>query len=139
MRRVAVTGAALVALVASGCGGQGVVAPTPETVLGTVPQAAAVGKGDPAAGKQLYESNGCGGCHTFKPAASTGKVGPDLDKLAQYAQQANHGTLADFTKESITDPNAYVQSGYPANTMPGFTSLTAQQLADLVAFLTQGH
>ena len=27
-------------------------------------------------GKQVFESAGCGACHTFAPAAATGKVGP---------------------------------------------------------------
>ena len=125
------------ALVATGCGSQGVVAPTPETVVGTVPQAAAVGKGDPAAGKQLYESNGCAGCHTFKPAASTGKVGPDLDNLAADAQKANQGTLDQYVAESIKNPGAYVVPGFPAGVMPSFSSLSDKQVADLVAFLTQ--
>jgi len=114
-----------------------VVAPTPETVVGTVPQAAAVGKGDPAAGKQLYESNGCAGCHTFKPAASTGKVGPDLDNLAADAQKANQGTLDQYVAESIKNPGAYVVPGFPAGVMPSFSSLSDKQVADLVAFLTQ--
>src|SRR5438105_15705043 len=101
MRRVAVTGAVLVALVAAGCGRKGVVAPTPQTVVGSLPTATGVAKGDAAAGKQLYTSNGCGGCHTFKPAGSAGKVGPDLDKLAADATKANKGSLAEYAAESI--------------------------------------
>src|SRR5881227_1746396 len=136
MRRLAIVGA-LVALVAAGCGSKGVVAPAPETVVGSLPQATPVAKGDPAAGKQVYASNGCAGCHTFKPAGSTGKVGPDLDKLAADAQKANHGALAAYTAESIKDPGAYVVPGYPNGVMPTFASLREQKIADLVAFLTQ--
>jgi len=45
--------------------------------------------------------------------------------------------LACVVSKSITDPGAYVQPGYPNGVMPSsYTSLTAQQLADLVAFLT---
>jgi len=40
------------------------------------------GKGDPVAGKSLWTSSGCGGCHTFKAAASSGTQGPDLDAVA---------------------------------------------------------
>jgi cytochrome c oxidase subunit 2 len=138
MRRVAVTGVALVALVAAGCGSEGVVAPTPQTVVGTLPQAAPTPtKGDPAAGKQLFQSNGCGGCHTFGPAGSTGKVGPDLDHLAADAAKANQGSLEEYTAKSITDPGAYVVPGFPNGVMPTFSSLSPQQVADLVAFLTQ--
>ena len=34
-----------------------------------------------AAGKQVFASAGCGGCHTLKDAGSTGNVGPNLDQL----------------------------------------------------------
>jgi cytochrome c553 len=38
-------------------------------------------KGDPAAGKQVFASAGCTGCHTLKAAHATGTVGPNLDQL----------------------------------------------------------
>ena len=136
MRRLAFAGA-LIALVAAGCGSKGVVKPLPDTVVGTLAQATPVAKGDPAAGKTLYASNGCAGCHTFKPAASTGKVGPDLDNLAADAQKANQGSLEQYTAESIKNPGAYVVPGFQNGVMPAFTSLSDKQLADLVAFLTQ--
>jgi mono/diheme cytochrome c family protein len=136
MRRLVFAGA-IVALVAAGCGSEGVVGPTAQTVVGSLPQAAPVAKGDPAAGKQLYAANGCAGCHTFKPAGSTGKVGPDLDKLAADAAKANRGTLAQYTAESIKNPGAYVVPGFPNGVMPVFSSLSDKQVADLVAFLTK--
>ena len=90
-----------------------------------------------AAGKQLFASNGCGGCHTYQPAGSNGKTGPDLDKLPQYAKQANQGPLDQFVETSIVNPSSYIQSGYP-NVMPtSYGNLPQKQLADLVAFLTQ--
>ena len=124
-------------LALAGCGGGKVVGPFPKTVIGTVPKAPAVAKGDPAKGKALFASSGCGGCHTFKPAGTNGKVGPDLDKLAADAQKANQGTLEEYTATSIKNPGGYVVPGFPNGVMPGFTQLTNQQLADLVAFLTQ--
>jgi mono/diheme cytochrome c family protein len=136
MRRLVVAGA-LIVLVAAGCGSKGVIKPLPDTVVGSLPQAAPVAKGNPAAGKQVYASNGCAGCHTFKPAGSTGKVGPDLDNLAADATKANQGSLEQYTAESIKNPGAYVVPGYPNGVMPAFTSLSDTQLADLVAFLTQ--
>jgi len=136
MRRLAFAGA-LIALVAAGCGSKGVVKPLPDTVVGTLAQVTPVAKGDPAAGKTLYASNGCAGCHTFKPAGSTGKVGPDLDNLAADAQKANQGSLEQYTTESIKNPGAYVVPGFQNGVMPAFTSLSDKQLADLVAFLTQ--
>ncbi len=38
-------------------------------------------KGDPIAGKKLFASSGCNGCHTFKAAGSSGTQGPDLDSV----------------------------------------------------------
>jgi cytochrome c oxidase subunit 2 len=46
------------------------------------------GGGGAAAGKAVFANNGCGACHTLQAAKSTGKVGPDLDKLPGYAQKA---------------------------------------------------
>ena len=92
-----------------------------------------------APGKAVFSSQGCGACHTYTPAGpeAVGKIGPDLDKLAQYAQKANQGTVKQFAAMSITDPGAYVESGYQ-NVMPtSFANLPKKQLADLVAFLTQ--
>jgi mono/diheme cytochrome c family protein len=125
---------AALALALAGCGGGKVVSPVPVTVIGTVAQ----GPTGAAAGKALYDSNGCGGCHTFKPAASTGKVGPDLDNLAADAKKANHGSLEQYTLESIEDPNAYIVAGFPKGVMPAFKGkLTDSQINELVTFLTK--
>ena len=130
------------AALAAGCSdsrpGGKIVTPTPTKVVGKVPNPNAnIPKGDPTAGKALFASSGCGACHTFTPAAATGKVGPDLDKLAQYATTANRGTLDAFTRESITAPAAYTEKGYASGVMPAFTTLTPKQLSDLVAFLAK--
>lgn len=115
------------------------VTPTPSKVVGKVSNPKAnIPKGDATAGKAVFVNNGCGACHVFKAAAAAGSVGPDLDKLAQYATTANQGTTEAFTRQSITDPGAYVEKGYAAGIMPAFSTLSAQQLSDLVAFLTQG-
>ncbi|HEX7525213.1 MAG TPA: c-type cytochrome, partial [Gaiellaceae bacterium] len=54
-------------------------APAPTTST-TTP--APSGGGSPtAAGKQVFVSAGCGGCHTLKDAGSTGTTGPNLDAL----------------------------------------------------------
>ncbi len=95
--------------------------------------------GDPVAGKAVFASAGCGGCHMFTPAGATGTVGPDLDKLADEASKANMGSVEDFTRESIVDPDKYIAPGYSKGIMPGTfgSTLTPTQLDDLVAFLTQ--
>jgi cytochrome c oxidase subunit 2 len=96
-------------------------------------QTTQTGGGD--AGKTVFANNGCGSCHTFEPAGATGKIGPDLDKLSQYAEQANK-PLADFVRESIENPSAYIQPGFP-NVMPPFSSLPKDQQDALVDFLVQ--
>jgi len=96
--------------------------------------------GGPAAtsGKALFTSNGCSSCHTFKPAGATAKIGPDLDKLQQEAQRAGQ-PLDQFIRQSIVDPNAYIEPGFQKNIMPGtFASLPKAQLDALVAFLSAG-
>jgi mono/diheme cytochrome c family protein len=127
-------------LLLAACGFEGTVSPTAKDVSGTLPKqqtTPALAKGDPAAGKKLFASNGCSGCHTFAPAGSNGQIGPDLDKLPQYAKQANQGSLTQFTETSITNPGNYIQPGYN-NVMPTtYANLPPKQLADLVAFLTQ--
>ena len=103
-------------------------APTPPTPVGNA-----------AAGKAVFAANGCASCHTFRPAGSAGTVGPDLDNLAADARTANRGPLDKYTTESIVDPNAYVVPKFPAGVMPQDFAmrLSKQQVADLVAFLTQ--
>ncbi len=95
--------------------------------------------GNAAAGKAVFAANGCASCHTFKPAGAAGTVGPNLDNLAADAKTANRGPLDKYTAESIVDPNAYVVPKFPAGVMPQdfATTLSKQQVADLVAFLTQ--
>jgi hypothetical protein len=93
-------------------------------------------EGDPAAGRQVFTANGCGGCHAFEPAGSNGATGPDLNELSDLAEGANQ-PVADFTRESIVEPNAYVEEGYPEGVMPAYDQLDEKQLNDLVAFLIQ--
>jgi mono/diheme cytochrome c family protein len=118
----------------AGCGSGDESAPLPETVVGTVEQPG--GEGDPEAGMQVYAESGCGSCHTFDPAGSEGTVGPNLNELPELAEMADQGTLEEFTRTSLTNPDAYVEDGFQPGVMPPFTG-SADQLADLVAFLTQ--
>jgi mono/diheme cytochrome c family protein len=117
--------------------GAATTAPTASESTSTTPTTGGgAPSGNPANGKLLFASNGCGACHTYRPAGASAQIGPDLDKLAAYARQAKK-PLDDFVPTSIVDPNAYVQPGFPKNTMPtNFgDKLSDQQLADLVAFL----
>lgn len=140
MRRAAIVAAfAAFALPLAACGYEGVHSPTAAGVSGTLPQKTTkpLPKGDPAAGKQLFASLGCSGCHTYAPAKSNAQVGPDLDKLPQYAKQANQGPLNQFVENSITNPSSYVQSGYQDVMPKTYGDLPQKKLSDLVAFLTQ--
>jgi cytochrome c2 len=140
MRVAAAVLAVASVLLLAACGSVGTVYPTANGVEGTLPKeqtTPTLAKGDPAAGKKLFASLGCSGCHTYKPAGSNATVGPDLDKLAEYAKKANGGSLQQFVETSITNPGNYVESGY-SNVMPTtYGNLPSKQLADLVAFLTQ--
>jgi cytochrome c oxidase subunit 2 len=90
------------------------------------------------AGLAVFNQNGCGACHTFKPAGATQQVGPDLDKLAAYAKQAGQ-PLEQFVRTSIVDPSAYVQPGYQDLMPKTFKEqIPAAQLDQLVQYLVKG-
>jgi mono/diheme cytochrome c family protein len=111
--------------VLAGCGAQGVVSPTPVTIVGKAPAAPTFPvtpafklKGAPTAGVKVFASAGCGGCHTLAAAHATGTIGPNLDQLkpdyrATTAQVTNGGgAMPSFKKtlssQQIADVSAYV-------------------------------
>lgn len=122
---------AILLVVTAGCSvnkpGEKIVAPLPVTVVGTVPKAAPAvpvaaqyKSGDPAAGKQVFETAGCKGCHTLKDAGATGTVGPNLDSL----------------KPPLSKVVLQVLNGGPQ--MPPFKgSLSAKQIADVAAYVVK--
>ena len=82
-------------------------------------------------GKAIFADQSCGGCHTLADAGSNGATGPDLDKVLK-------GKDAAFVKESIVDPAAVVEGGFP-NVMPtnyGET-LSPAELNALVKYLVK--
>lgn len=85
-----------------------------------------------ADGAVLFESQGCGGCHTLKAAGSTGTTGPDLDS-------ALTGQDIAFIEESIVDPQAEVAKGFPAGVMPDNYGdvMSPEELEALVAFIAE--
>jgi cytochrome c oxidase subunit 2 len=97
------------------------------------PQQAQGGQGGGAA---VFQSAGCGSCHTLKAAGSTGKIGPDLDSLAAGARKAGK-PLDAYTRESIVNPNAYIVPGFQKGVMPTTfgSSLSKSQLDSLVQYL----
>ncbi len=117
-----------VLVIAAGCStskpGEKTAAPLPTKVVGTVPKAqtatvpAKYKGGDATAGKQVFQSAGCAGCHTLKDAGATGTVGPNLDQakpaLSLAVDRVTHG----------------------AGAMPNFTGqLSTKQIADVTAYV----
>ena len=116
---------AAVGLLLAACGGK-VVSPLPSTVVGTLPTVqkvtlpAAYKGGDPVAGKHVFLTAGCTGCHTLKDAGSTGTVGPNLDQAKPPA------TLV-FQRVTLG-----------AGAMPSFKGkLSTKQIADVIAYVTK--
>lgn len=95
--------------------------------------------GDATRGKQLFESQACGACHTVTglPGAD-GQIGPNLTHIGAEAAARVPGQDAEtYLRTALLFPNAFVVEGYPPNVMPldyGQT-LTRQQQRDLIAFL----
>jgi len=131
-RRLAPLAVSLAALafVAAGCDtskpGEKTVSPLPTQIIGTVPKAQAVvvpakyKNGDPTAGKQVFETAGCAGCHTLNAANAHGNVGPNLDNakppLSVVITRVTHGGGA----------------------MPNFSGqLSTKQIADVAAFVVK--
>ncbi|MDQ3821615.1 MAG: cytochrome c oxidase subunit II [Actinomycetota bacterium] len=86
-------------------------------------------------GLAVFESAGCGACHTLAAARSTGETGPELDDLAARADEVGM-PLEDFVRESIVEPGARKAPGFEQAEMPDtFDELPDQQLDALVEFL----
>ena len=75
-------------------------------------------EGDPAAGKDVYASAGCGSCHVLADAGSTGTIGPSLDDssidFAGAVEQVTNGGggmppfSGELSEEEIANVAAYV-------------------------------
>jgi mono/diheme cytochrome c family protein len=99
----------------------------------------------PAAGKAIFTGpGGCGSCHTLAAAGTTGTVGPNLtmrlasDCATPQSKKIRGPTLTQCIHTAITDPYAYIPSGYSPGVMPSTFSktLSSSQIAALVAFLS---
>jgi mono/diheme cytochrome c family protein len=106
-------------LVLAGCSGGKTVSPAPQTVEGTLPTTPQV-TGDPVAGKQVFETAGCSGCHTLADAGAKGTVGPNLDQAKPPL---------DRVIDRVTNGKGV---------MPSFAGqLSDQQIADVAAYVVQ--
>jgi mono/diheme cytochrome c family protein len=106
-------------LALAGCSTTTKTTATPETVIGKVARPPAV-KGDPVAGKEVFETAGCASCHTLQDAGATGTVGPNLDDAKPSAELAT---------DRVTNGKGV---------MPAFGGqLTPKQIADVAAYVSQ--
>jgi mono/diheme cytochrome c family protein len=121
---------AILLVFAAGCStskpGEKVVLPVPTKVVGTVPSGTVVvvppqyKNGDPTAGKAVFLSAGCVGCHTLADANAHGTVGPNLDQA----------------KPALSKAVLRVTAG--AGAMPSFKGqLTTKQIADVTAYVVK--
>lgn len=82
-------------------------------------------------GAQVFIDTGCGNCHTFAAAGTTGTVGPNLDEYLAPDDDAAG------IEEMIVDPEAEIAEGYSGGIMPqdyGQT-IAPEELEQLVQFL----
>lgn len=89
------------------------------------PVAVGAGPGDAKRGQTLFGAKGCSGCHSI---GTNTIVGPGLAGVADRA-----GAEAYIT-ESIRNPAVFVVPGF-ANDMPPFTTLSDQDVKDLIDYL----
>ncbi len=83
-------------------------------------------------GKQVFDANGCGGCHTLAAANSSGQIGPNLDDVLKGQSDAK-------ILEDIVAPDKEIAPGYGPGIMPstfGQTLSESEQKA-LVAYLKE--
>ena len=85
-----------------------------------------------ADGAQVFESAGCGGCHTLAAAGSTATTGPVLDGALK-------GKSPKYIETAIVDPNADIAKGFPPDVMPQTygEDLTPEELQALVDYLVE--
>jgi len=112
-------------------------ASTPAPTATPKPPAGGATSGDVAAGKKVFTSAGCVGCHTLADAGSKGDLGPNLDNVAASAKKAGQDPAA-YVRESVVDPAKVLAAGYPPGVMPADfgDSLSAKEIADVVAYVS---
>jgi mono/diheme cytochrome c family protein len=83
-------------------------------------------------GAQVFASNGCAGCHTLAAAEAGGTVGPNLDEVLP-------GQTAPEIEESIVNPEAKIEKGYPRGVMPSTfkSSISPKELEQLIEYLIE--
>lgn len=98
-------------------------------------------------GLEVYRASYCGTCHTLSAAGTRGRFGPSHDHLsATVRARLENGsysggarTVADYLRESILEPEAYLSPAYAGSRyqMPAFTDLSPKDIDALVLLLKQ--
>jgi nitric oxide reductase subunit C len=111
----------------------------------------AASSGDAKRGEKLFGTLPCVSCHDVTKPWPGGDICPNLGNIATEAARIvksrdYHGkakTAADYIRESIVDPNAYIVPGAAYRVAPGQSvmpkdfgaTLSGAQIDDLVAYL----
>ena len=91
------------------------------------PPAKTAKKDDPAAiaaGKKVYDANGCAGCHAI--GETGGKAGPELTKV---------GADPKHTSEWLAKAVVNNKSVHPDSTMPPYDQIKGKDLTNIVAYM----
>ena len=117
-------------------GDPNVVAGGESAVEAVLTEFGALPAGDASGGQAVFTSAGCVACHSLEPDVTL--VGPSLNGVGARAgtRRPDYPPEA-YLYEAVTNPNAFVVDGFQAGIMPpNFKdTLSAQQLADVIAFL----
>lgn len=93
-----------------------------------------------AAGRELFSTAGCAGCHELADAKSEAATGPPLGGLAEVAPSRDpKEPIEAYVRRSIVDPKAFVVPGYPPEGMPANYSqqLSPDEIDTLVKYLVR--
>lgn len=119
------------------------------------PATVGAARGDAARGARLFATLPCGSCHDITRPWPGGDICPNLGNIGteaariirsrEYRGKARNA--AEYVRESIVNPNAYIVPGERYHTADGQSvmpkdfgqTLSASQLDDLVAFLLTHH
>jgi mono/diheme cytochrome c family protein len=90
-----------------------------------------------ARGRQLFGRLDCARCHVID--GQGGRLGPDLSHIGSEAAERRAGTpAADYIRESIESPGAYIVPGYNDVMPRGLARRLSQgDLEALLLFLTE--
>lgn len=97
-----------------------------------------------AAGYEIYETQGCMGCHQLDTIEAQGQTGPTHNGMGLTAAErindpnyAGEATNArEYIRESIINPGGYLVEGYD-NVMPSYGAIPEDQIQALVLMLLQ--